>query len=173
MKQKPSQHWNTNCLSGKTELLWLFRSTNYSTQTQREVAFCSFWRKWYQVKLTWNVKFLLFHKDTVTTWLTIQDANFCSVSLNNSHSPSSHAIKRRVGKVCIIRSFTVPEYDRPTVGRRYFGTHILQLQPFSWADIIALLWIADQPSIVHSSLDLAILVLPLSLLLLCLLGLPA
>lgn len=87
--------------------------------------------------------------------------------------PSSHIIEGGEGKVCTIRSFTVPEYDRPTVGRMYFGTHILQLQPFSWADIIALLWIADQPAVVHPSLDLAILILPLSLLLLCLLGLPA
>lgn len=81
--------------------------------------------------------------------------------------------ERGKGKVCISTSFTVPEYDRPTVGRVDFGTHILQLQALSWADIIALLWIADQPAVVHPSLDLAILILSLSLLLLCLLGLPA
>lgn len=31
------------------------------------------------------MRFLLFHK-YIVTWLTIQDANFCSLSLSNSHS---------------------------------------------------------------------------------------
>lgn len=100
--------------------------------------------------------------------------SFGSLGRSNSHYVLSHPKEERgKGKVCTIPSFTVPEYDRPTVGRVYFGAHILQLQPFSRADVIALLWVADQPAVVHPGLHLAVFVLPLSLLLLCMLDLPA
>lgn len=82
----------------------------------------------------------------------------------------SHTIKRKGGKE---RPFAVPEDDRPTVGRVYLGAHVLQLQALPGADVVALLWVADQPAVVHPGLDLAVLVLPLPLLLLRLLDLPA
>lgn len=97
-----------------------------------------------------------------------------SASVGPSHSLLAHHEEERgKGKVCTTPSCTVPEYDRPTVGGVYFGAHVLQLQPFPGADVVALLWVADQPAVVHPRLDLAVFVLPLPLLLLCLLHLPA
>lgn len=100
--------------------------------------------------------------------------SFGSAGPSNSHSVLTHPKDERgEGKLFTIPSLTVPEYDRPAVGRVYFGAHVLQLQPLPGADVVAVLGVADQPAVVHAALHAPVLVLALALLLLRLLHLPA
>lgn len=65
------------------------------------------------------------------------------------------------------------EYDHATAGRRHLGAEVLQAEPLPSADAVGGARRAGQPTVVHSGLEAPVFILPLPLLPLRLLQLPA
>lgn len=70
-------------------------------------------------------------------------------------------------------SVSLLQYDQAAAGRRHLGAQVLQAEPLPGADAVGGARGAGQPAVVHSSLEATVLVLPLPLLPLGLLQLPA
>lgn len=51
------------------------------------------------------------------------------------------------------------EYDQPAAGRGHLGTEVLQAEPLSSADAVRWARRADQPAVVHSSLEAPVFIL--------------